>query len=240
MSDVSSVNNSNTEQNKGWGAISGTIWALVAFIGPQFVIAPLLPLLAGLAISDNAKTFTLHASVELVTLFVLFLIIHRYGLRLSDIGLGKWKLSYLGWALLGLPVYFTFSSVVVSLAGLLLPTHLVEEQQQLGFTAGGTPFELSLIFIALVVVTPLVEETIFRGFLLRGYRKLGMVVATLLVSGLFALAHMQVNVGIDVFVLSLVLCYVRLKTDSLWPAILIHAFKNFIAFYLLFIMGLSS
>jgi hypothetical protein len=168
---------------------------------------------------------------------VLIFIIHRYGLKVADIGLNTWKLSYLGWGLLGLPVYFAFTSVLLSLAGMILPPEIMNEQQQLGFKAGGSPLDLLLIFVALVLVTPLVEEVIFRGFLWRAYRRFGAVIAMLLVSGLFAVAHMQVNVGIDVFVLSLILCYVRLKTNSLWPAIIIHALKNFIAFYLLFIMG---
>ena len=42
---------------------------------------------------------------------------------------------------------------------------------------------------------------------------------------------------IDTFILSLVLCYLRVKTGSLWAGITLHALKNGIAFVALFVIG---
>ena len=57
--------------------------------------------------------------------------------------------------------------------------------------------------------------------------------AAVIVSGFFAFAHGQVNVGVDTFILSMVGCYLVIKTNSLLPAVLLHAAKNAIAFVLL-------
>ena len=59
--------------------------------------------------------------------------------------------------------------------------------------------------------------------------------AIIITSLLFALVHFQWNVALDTFALSIVLCLLRLVTKSLWAPILLHAMKNGLAFYLLFI-----
>jgi membrane protease YdiL (CAAX protease family) len=43
--------------------------------------------------------------------------------------------------------------------------------------------------------------------------------------------------ALDTFTLSLVLCYLRQKTDSLWPGIMLHALKNGLAFMSLFLIA---
>ena len=45
--------------------------------------------------------------------------------------------------------------------------------------------------------------------------------------------------ALDTFTLSMVLCYLRQETDSLWPGILLHALKNCIAFITLFVLHAS-
>jgi membrane protease YdiL (CAAX protease family) len=57
------------------------------------------------------------------------------------------------------------------------------------------------------------------------------------VSALFGLAHMQWNVAIDVFVLSMVACYLRELTGSIWAGIILHCLKNLIAFIALFFVS---
>jgi len=60
-------------------------------------------------------------------------------------------------------------------------------------------------------------------------------VAALVTSLVFAAVHGQWNVAIDTFALSLVLCALREVTGTIWAGILLHMFKNAIAFYVLFI-----
>ena len=102
-----------------------------------------------------------------------------------------------------------------------------------------------LTFVSLVVLPPLAEETVFRGFVYTGIRRrFPFLLSAVITSVLFAIPHLQFGEGapllwvaaLDTFVLSLVLCYVRERTNSLWPGILIHALKNGIAFVALFLI----
>jgi membrane protease YdiL (CAAX protease family) len=97
------------------------------------------------------------------------------------------------------------------------------------------------------VLPPIVEETVFRGFIFTGLRgKLKFVWAAVLTSLLFATAHLEFGsgkpllwvAGLDTFTLSLALCYLREKTGSLWPGILLHALKNGVAFLSLFVLAI--
>ena len=59
--------------------------------------------------------------------------------------------------------------------------------------------------------------------------------AIFLTSILFAVLHGQLNVGITVFVLSVVLCGLREITGTIWSGMLLHILSNGIAFYILYI-----
>ena len=88
----------------------------------------------------------------------------------------------------------------------------------------------------LVFLTPFAEELVFRGFMLTGFRRrLPFWAAAILVSALFGLVHGQWNVGLDVFIMSMVACYLVKTSQSLWPAIFLHMYKNAIAFYLIYL-----
>ena len=139
-------------------------------------------------------------------------------------------------------------TVLLSLATHIFPTINVNQKQQLGFQNSSGSLDLFLTFVSLVVLPPLVEETVFRGFIFTGLRSsLKWWWAAFITSLIFATAHLEFGSGqpllwsaaIDTFTLSLVLCYLRQKTDSLWPGILLHALKNCIAFVALFILHAS-
>lgn len=69
--------------------------------------------------------------------------------------------------------------------------------------------------------------------------KASMAVSTLLTSLLFGIVHLQWNVGVTVFALSVVLCAMREITGTTYAGILTHMIKNGVAFYMLFILGVA-
>ena len=140
------------------------------------------------------------------------------------------------WAPTGLVVYFILSAILVTVAMYVLTFVDFSQAQDTGFSGISNGYEYVLAFIGLVILAPVAEEVVFRGYLfgkLRKYTKLW--VAILLTSLLFAVVHFAWNVGIDVFALSIVLCLLRVISKSLWPSIMLHMMKNGIAFYFLFI-----
>lgn len=117
---------------------------------------------------------------------------------------------------------------------------MLGQDQVIGFAKyGNSVTDLIFIFMALVVIPPVCEEIVMRGFLFGKLSekmkfKGGFWVAALVTSLLFAVAHGQWNVGIDTFILSMVLCWVRRETGSLWTGIIVHMLKNGLAFLLLY------
>lgn len=144
------------------------------------------------------------------------------------------------WAIAAWLVYFVVNALVMAvLLHLNIPGIDLTQAQNVGFSSPGAWYDYVLSFLVLVVVAPLAEEVIFRGFLYSGIRKRGsFIFAALLTSIAFAFLHGQVNVGIDVFILSMFLCYLREKFDSIWPGVLVHALKNGLAYTVLFILPL--
>ena len=103
-------------------------------------------------------------------------------------------------------------------------------------------------FIILVVVAPVAEELIFRGWLYGKLRPMlsakmsdaaSMTISIFLVSLLFGIVHMQWNVGVNVFAMSIVLCGLREITGTIYAGILMHMVKNGVAFWLLYILGIG-
>jgi CAAX protease family protein len=84
-----------------------------------------------------------------------------------------------------------------------------------------------LVILVSVLVTPLVEELYFRGFLFRGlllHHKPWIAYAASAM--IFALLHPPLVVMIEVFIIGLLLAYVTQQTKSIWPNVLIHALNN--------------
>src|SRR5690606_3821612 len=110
------------------------------------------------------------------------------------------------------------------------------QEQQTGFAQITTQAEYIIAFVSLVVVAPVAEEVLFRGYLLGKLRKyVPLWGAILITSVLFGIVHFQWNVGIDVFALSIVLCILRVVSRGLWAPIMLHMLKNGVAYYFLFI-----
>jgi len=141
----------------------------------------------------------------------------------------------------GFIIYLLCSGVVMYAVTQWVPGFNATQQQDVGFSNLAKQYELLLAFVALVIIAPVAEETLFRGYLYGKLRKsVPIWVAMLVTSALFGALHGQWNVGIDVFVLSLVMCTLREITGSIWAGILVHMIKNGLAFFILFIYPLLS
>jgi membrane protease YdiL (CAAX protease family) len=106
-----------------------------------------------------------------------------------------------------------------------------EAYRALGFYDTATPFELKyLVYLASsVLIAPLAEELMFRGYLLNVWMaRIGMWRAIIFSTLLFGLLHWQNT--LFAIPLGFVLAVVYLRYDSLWPGILLHALYNLMGF----------
>jgi membrane protease YdiL (CAAX protease family) len=235
-----------------WGPKSAIALSIVTFVLAQFLVFYIISfwflLVLGrsweVSSTDWVHTITGQFSFvvlsEAVILLVLGLFLRKRGGTLKQLGYSRRPVwDDIAWALIAFVVYFVLLMIVAALVGQLTSVDL-EQRQDLGFDNIATSPEKMMAFISLVVLPPIVEETIFRGFLFGGLRsKLTFAGATTLTSVIFAAPHLLGSndgllwvAAIDTFILSLVLCYLREKTGALWAPIMVHAIKNMIAFTL--------
>lgn len=233
-------------QNSAWGLLY-CIWAAGVFVFTSTILIGLpIALFASQAVYEWFSTpvgvFALGAIVYTIATAIAispFLIRHLSWTVIKEkLGITKFDRRMIVWAL-GVWVLYFFSTAVVAAALQFMPNLDLTQKQEIGFSVLSGPWEYILAFLTLVVIAPVFEEILFRGFLFGQIReRSGFWFSALLTSVTFALLHGQLNVGIDVFILSMFLCYLREKRHSILPGILVHAFKNGLAFFLLFILPL--
>jgi membrane protease YdiL (CAAX protease family) len=128
------------------------------------------------------------------------------------------------------------SSIIISM---ILPDLNTDQSQEVGFDALNSSMDSVLAFAALVILPPIGEEVLMRGYLFSGLRsRMTFVYAGVITSVLFGAAHLGTGpadttlwvAGIDTFLLSLVLVYLREKTGALYAPMLVHAANNLVAF----------
>ena len=127
-----------------------------------------------------------------------------------------------------------FSKWFIELAGFQpTPPPMAQFLQQLD----SVPLLISLI-VAAVIIAPLVEEILFRLVLFDALRPMGVGSAAVVAAGAFAFLHGTVVQAPALFVLGLVLQYMRGRYRTLWAPITLHATFNSIS--VLLFWALSS
>ena len=91
---------------------------------------------------------------------------------------------------------------------------------------------MPLLWLAVVVAGPIVEEALFRGFFFRGIQcsKLGAPGAIIITSVLWSALHLQYDTFeiATIFVFGLLLGCVRWQTGSLYLTIILHSLSNLV------------
>jgi membrane protease YdiL (CAAX protease family) len=152
--------------------------------------------------------------------------IHALGIRWFNVG------KALVYVLGGIIGFIILIVGVLTLISVLLPGFNPDEAQVNEFTkAASDPGTRRLSFIALVLIPPIIEEVVFRGFVFPAFaRRWGVWAGAITSSILFGLAHLQGNVGVYTVVLGLLLCLMYVKLRSIVPGILLHMLNNYLAF----------
>ena len=227
--------------------VSQLVGGLVASIYPFIKHWTKLQTTSWLASSVYAQ-FIFVVVAELTVIAAVYWFLKRYKQGWGAIGLHRPRGRDILYALAAVIPYYLFYLIAVSVISKLVPSLNVSQQQEIGFTNIHGVLPLIVTFISLAVLPPLTEEILVRGFLYTTFRKgLPVIWAAILTSLVFASAHLPEGgaagplyiAAIDTFILSMVLVFLREKTNNLWSGIFLHAIKNGIAFCALFIFHMS-
>jgi len=242
-----------------WNSVLGVFSAIFIFFAAQLLAGLWMYVFALIRfgnekqasawLNDNTlgQFFSLSLSSFVVIGLVLWFIWWK-NCKPSVIGLVKPKISHFLYGIVTAPVYYVFLLIVFAVAGAIFPSLNFDQKQEIGFDNVSGSFELLLIFIGLAIIVPIAEEILFRGLLYTSFKKaLPIFWAALATSLIFAAGHLPEGgsagplyvAGIDTFLLSLFLIYLREKTGSLWSSIALHATKNSIAFLFVFVLKIQ-
>jgi len=183
-------------------------------------------------ITDDTFTTTLGWTISLsaVTLFAAHR--HRELLTKPIRTFGFSAAGYLLVALASIPIVAAITAYVA-----LLNRYFVVHDDTLSTGATAHPVFWAVLLIA--VVPPLIEEIGFRGLVYGALRKTMTVGEAALVSSFaFAILHLSIPALLTHWPLGLYFCWLRQRSQSLWPGVFAHACHN-LGCLVLFWIGLS-
>ncbi len=86
--------------------------------------------------------------------------------------------------------------------------------------------ELFLYAFATIVPPAIIEEFTMRGVAMQPLRKYGDKFAIIMTALVFGLMHRNAVQGIFAFIAGLVFGYIVIASNSIWPAVIVHALNN--------------
>jgi uncharacterized protein len=132
--------------------------------------------------------------------------------------------------LLYLAINFLIGILIV-FKGIEIPGYQVQEEILPLF--GSQTIDLVLAGTIIILVAPVIEEIVFRGFLLRGLvNHYGKVIGSVVAAFIFSALHFPWQSFIPIFILGLVMNSMVIKSKSIIPSIVFHMTNNAIAFSL--------
>lgn len=225
---------------KSWEAVAVFI---LSWIGVPLIIlsafrfaapydANIMSFVQGIRSNNITASFQLTVLDALAGAGLIWLILKKYQVNWQMVGIRKFNV----WraALLIAIVFVAFLGLAYAaliITKLLVPSFNPNQAQVNEFTQAVTGNARIVSFLALVVIPPVIEELLFRGFMFPAFAgKFGILLGALFSSLLFGFAHLQANVGVYTVVLGLLLCYMYKRTNSIIPGMLLHMLNNYVAY----------
>lgn len=130
-------------------------------------------------------------------------------------------------------VIYTLYSTLLSIMGISIPAPDFSMPT-------GNPFMLALFLGYVCILGPILEEIIFRGFILKSMQRFENLTAIIVTSILFSMFHLNLVQFVPPILIGLVLGFITVKSKSLIPSIIAHIFNNTVAFGMSAIVTLDS
>ncbi len=225
-----------------WGIPSAiflyvVVWIAIAFSIQLYaeLLAPVVPGMAwfsqGILQNDIYANFIFTALDTALGFGAIWLFLRQTKSGWKDVG---WRKFNVGKTVLYILVIFLIFVVLANLTlwivSVLVPAFNANQPQSNEFTTPQASSHQLIVLAALVIFPAILEETAFRGYIFPAFsQRLGLVWGAVLSSLLFAVAHLQFNIGIYTFVLGLLLCLMYVKLKSIVPGVIFHAINNAVA-----------
>jgi hypothetical protein len=170
--------------------------------------------------------------LEPVAIFVAVqtLLVRRRGFAWRDLGLRPTATRWVVIALVAGPLSLGLASAASHLVGPTDPTVMMEQYAALLAPQGVTLLRAASLLAVIGLLVPVAEEVLFRGIFYAWLRqRRGVVASVLLSSAVFAIAHVNAQAALQIFLIGLVLAYLYERSGSIVPSIVAHATVNVIS-----------
>ncbi|MBQ2638656.1 CPBP family intramembrane metalloprotease [Candidatus Saccharibacteria bacterium] len=222
--------------------VGALVFVFATFIAAQFLVGIPLYWILGERTLETPLWTTIYSTLVYIVAAALIIFLPKivsknFKTNREELGLtGLPTFTDMGISVLGIIATFIVAGVVVTILS-NFPWFDAEQTQEIGYSTQIIGFDRVVAFLSLVVIAPIAEEIMFRGWLYGKLKKhISVPLAVFLVSALFGFIHGQLNVGVTVGIMSVIMCLERELTGTIYAGILTHMLKNGIAFYLLFIV----
>jgi membrane protease YdiL (CAAX protease family) len=225
-----------TRDQQAWGRWATLGFAVVALFGSQAIALLALTWWYGVGIThmqdfggDGVVVSEIISVSVPLQLVLLYLVAKRSGGSAADyLGLRLPRRAELGFGVAATVALIIIGNAVIWLLGRNIVTQFQLDIYRTAAAAGA--LQLLFLWLAVVVVTPIGEETLFRGFLFRGWLRTPHDTwpVILITALLWALVHVQYDwyVIAQVFVFGVMLGWLRWATGSTILTMVLHALIN--------------
>ncbi len=141
-----------------------------------------------------------------------------------------------------IPLLIALMLAIIAVNGtyqyMITALHLhIQTNDQVLLSEGKTaPISTYATLLAAVIVAPFCEEIFFRSFVFMGLlREMPLGVSVILSALIFAVAHGDPGSFVVLFMIGLALAFLRWRTQSIWPGMVLHMLNNGISAILIVI-----
>ena len=185
------------------------------------------------------KDFQLSIASSITTIIVIIYLAKRYTKKLNfQIPMtvkGNWNYkTILITFIIFLGLNFIFSLLFSGINLLLQPLGYQLVDYATRFEPKNN-IDLILQLLSICIIAPIFEEIFFRGIVLHGLKPYGNGFAIIISSLFFGMMHGSLLHNISMFICSLALGYLAIKTQSIIPGIIVHFLNNVLACVLTFL-----
>jgi membrane protease YdiL (CAAX protease family) len=213
-----------------WASIGFSITILLAYFLIQSIVVVAFFIAGGIEHPESNGLLLALATILSAPLSMLLIVLFAklrkdfplrdyFGFRQAA------RAEWVRWLLLLCAFMAAFDVITYLLNRPIVPACMVEAYK--------TAYFPPVLYVALLIMAPLFEELLFRGFLFEGIRhsRLGAVGAVALTALGWSVLHVQYDVYniASIFLFAILLGLARIRTGSVCVTIIMHGVNNFVA-----------
>lgn len=209
-----------------WSLVAAPILAFILLMAASALVPSLKIWFPGQAGLESLLTFC----VGICIILGIFMLVIRKSQDITTLGFRRFPVKPALLLVLAASILTAvLSTIIPALLAYFIPNY--DPTSDPGHLIDETKWSMWwLMLLSTVIVAPIMEEVLFRGFLFPVFaRRFGIIIGSVIVSMMFGLMHLSLAATPLTFIAGLILCYMYVRFRSIVPGISLHVINNLIA-----------